>query len=396
MRSQKKRNVSDPNNAPSLPSLGPTVQSPQSDWLSARTIHLAGGCRAINGFDPTVEFIPQTLDGKLMRYRSRDYRSLYAELESMEIGIIGVEFLSSSLEAKELVPTNWRTYQPWDRKQVWPCNDEIDRWSQISFGASEAKNADLWDLARRISHQLRVCAWRLYQLSEAYRIQLRARTVEKDFKPGIRFEDGFTWLGYLAVQVFLVDACVLRDYLAEFYASYACPVSTRPQTHITSMSGLRRLVLSKARSSDALFIDLNTATSKDGWLFVLGAYRDLVVHCVPLARAESRLWALTKEFPIKGLRPLASVSLPLPTDPSGIAAARSSPTRSERIVQDLHLLTSATRGDAPSTDALVYCYATLDQLTRLTSRLAGYSPVAPKIPEFNETNIIGEIKVQRV
>jgi hypothetical protein len=376
--------------------LGLTMEQPQSEWLSARTVHLVGGCRGFNGFDPTVEFFPQTLDGKVMRYESRKYGRLYAELASMGIAPIGFEFLTNSLEAKQLVPTNWRTYHPWGAKKIWPCNDEMDRWAHISFAASQVDDAVLWDIARRVSYQLRVCAWRLYQLSEAYRAQLHARTAERDFSPGVRFEDGFTWLGYLAVQVFLVDACVLRDYFAEFFATYACPDSAKAKIHISTMAGLRRSVLTKASSTDSLFNDLASATSKDGWLYVLGAYRDLAVHCVPLARAESKLWALATEFPIKGAKALAAVSLPLPTDPSGIAAARASPTRSERIAQDLRLLTGATRGDVPSTDALVYCYSILDKLTRLAMQLAERSPIAPKIPEFNEKNIVGKIEVRRV
>lgn len=366
------------------------------EWLAARTVHLVGGCRAFNGFDPTVDFFPRTLDGQIMRFQSRHYDTLYAELKALEIAPIGFEFLSNSLEAKGLVPTNWRTFHPWERKNVWPCNDQMDIWAQISYAASRESNAVLWDLARRISHQLRVCAWRLYQLSDAYNAQLRARVTEHDFKPGQRFEDGFTWLGYLAVQVFLVDACVLRDYLAEYFAYYVCPDSERPPSHISSMAGLVKHVLKKVTSSDPLFVELRTATSPGGWLFALGAYRDLCVHCVPLARAESGLWALATEFRIKGAKSLSAVSLPLPSDPSGIAAVRTSSKRVEQLARELQLLTSATRGEAPSMDALVYCYSALDSLTRLVSKLKGYSPVEPQIPHLTDKDVIGKIEVRKV
>ena len=239
------------------------------EWLAARTVHLVGGCRAFNGFDPIVEFFPRTLDGQMLRIQSKHYGSLYADLKSLDVAPIGFEFLTNSLEAKGLVPKNWRTFHPWGGKNVWPCNDQMDAWAQIAYAASEESNAVLWDLARRISHQLRVCAWRLYQLSDAYHAQLRTRTTEHDFKPGQRFEDGFTWLGYLAVQAFLVDACVLRDYLAEFFAYYVCTVSERPQIHISSMAGLVKHVLKKDLSSDPIFSDLRIATSAGGWLYVL-------------------------------------------------------------------------------------------------------------------------------
>jgi len=331
-----------------------------------------------------------------MTFQSRQYGSLYSELTAMEIAPIGFEFLSHSMEAKGLVPTNWRTYHPWAKGNIWPCHDQMDKWAQIAYAASEASDAVLWDLARRIGHQLRVCAWRLYQLSEAYRTLLAARTSERDFKPGVRFEDGFTWLGYLAVQVFLVDACVLRDYLAEFFFYYVCPTSDRPRVHIASMSGLKKTVLNKVCSSDPLFAALRSATSKGGWLFMLGAYRDLSVHCVPLARAESKLWAVSADFPIKGAKSLIGMSLPLPSDPSGIAAARTSASRNERLSQELRLLTSATRGEVASTDALVYCYQALDQLALLTSKLSDRSPIAPKIPQLSEKDLLGPITVHRV
>src|SRR5438105_3706009 len=91
-------------------------------------------------------------------------------------------------------------------------NTEI--WRQIAHAAFKAKRGRLWDSASRIAHQLRVCGWRLRQVSEAYRDQLWARSDGK-FAAGQHFQDQFTWLVYLAIQSFLLDACILRDYIAE-------------------------------------------------------------------------------------------------------------------------------------------------------------------------------------
>lgn len=365
-------------------------------WLSARTVHLAGGCRAVNDLAPTVKLYPSTPDGQIVQFQSREYGALYSEIEALNLTLIGTEFLSNSLEAKELVPPNWRTFHRWSPHQVWPCNDEVDKWAQIAHAAVEISNAVLWDLARRISHQLRVCEWRLYQLSEAYRSQLHTATTDRDFKPGTRFTDGFTWLGYLAVQVFLVDACILRDYLAEFYAQFACPAPLNLRTEITTMSGLKKKILNKLTVEHELTVGLQSATSRGGWLHVLGAYRDLIVHCVPLARAESQLLALATELPIRRAKSLASISLPLPSDPSGIAAARAPIKRTDRLAEELRLLTNATHGEAPSKDALVYCYENLDSLTRLVTHLAEHSPVSPKILQLTEKDIIGTIEMRRV
>ena len=324
-----------------------------------------------------------------MRFNSKEYGSLYAELCALEIAPLGFEFRTASYEVKMPVPSDWRTFHPWGPNNIWPCNNQAYIWGQIGYTATKVDNINLWDLSRRISHQLRVCAWRIYQLSDAYHSQLCQRLSDKDFKPGYRFEDEFSWLGYLAVQAFLVDACVLRDYLAEFAACYVFTLQHGAPNRITSMAGLVKQVLKKVKSSVAIHAELEVATSQGGWLFTLGAYRDLAVHCVPLARAESSLCVLATEFPIKGAKSLVGVSLPLPSDPSAIAAARASSKRTEQLERELRLLSSATRGDTPSTDSLVYCYSALDELTRLAAKLGLYSPVEPERPHLTDKDLMG-------
>ena len=297
---------------------------------------------------------------------------------------------------KALVPTNWRTYHPW-QDTVWPCRDEIDRWAQIGYAASKTKNVKLWDVARRISHQLRVVQWRLRQISESYREQLHARAASAGFRTGVRFEDGFTWLAYLSVQAFLVDACVLRDYLAEFFAAFACPDRDLSQRYqITRMAALRTKILDKITLSNEATSELQAITKEGGWLFELGAYRDLVVHCVPLARADRSLQALTTELIITGVGPIPAISLPIPRDPSAIAQSRASGAHLATLEEELTFFVRANRGTAPSLDGLVYAYVSLDNLTKLTRMLAGHSPVAPELPHITEADFIGEIKITRV
>lgn len=125
---------------------------------------------------------------------------------------------------------------------------------------------------------------------------------------------------------------------------------------------------------------------------MLGDYRNLVVHCVPIARSESKLLALTGLLPVKGAKPLPSISLPLPNDPSGIRTARDSSSRAEWLAKQLELLASASRGESPSTDALNYCHATLDKLTRLTEQVGYHAPVPRKIPHLTREDLIGDIE----
>lgn len=364
-------------------------------WLAARTVHFPGGCRAFNGFDPTLEFEPTLSGGKRIRSTIRAYSSLYADLKALELAPIGVDFLSSPRDLQMAAPANWRSFHPWP-DTAWPCQDEIDKWAQIAHAGAKIEDSGLWDIARRISHQLRVAAWRLRQVSDAYRDQLRSRTEGGSFRVGQRFEDAFTWLGYLALQTFLVDACVLRDYLAELYAMYACPDRTLAGANvITSMSGLKKRVLDKLSSVDPVTAELQKATAAGGWLHVLGAYRDLVVHCVPLARADASLMALLTEMQIKGTESLPAISLPLPNDPLAISKARAAGEHLSRPKEEMTFFVKANRGEAPSMDGLIYAYISLDHLTRLARLLSSQSPVEPQVPHITDADVIGEIKVTR-
>ena len=57
------------------------------------------------------------------------------------------------------------------------------------------------------------------------------------------------------MQGFFIDACVLRDYLAEFYSMYACP---EPEVlngkQVASMGGLCK-VLDKIKNANGVTTD---------------------------------------------------------------------------------------------------------------------------------------------
>ena len=255
------------------------------------------------------------------------------------------------------------------------------------------KNIKLWDVGSRIAHQMRVCSWRLRQVSEAYREQLCAKVDKETLSTGDRFEDGFTWLAYLSIQAFLVDACVLRDYLSEFYALHLCPdpafLLSGP---ITSMGTLKKRVLDKIKSPDAETSMLKTATADGGWLHKLGSYRDLVVHCAPLAKAKGPLFAVLEELPFKD-GALPAIRLPIPADPVAVSKSRASGVYFVNLEEQFELFLSANHGDAESSDGLTYCYDALGALAHLSRQLGNRSPIAPKIPHFDVTNIIDDIKI---
>lgn len=368
------------------------MSAPISDWPAIRTAHLSGGVRAVNAFEPRLVFDPPSAGSKRLETPVRSYRSLYSDLSGLGLAAVGFDFITNSLEAQSLVPTNWRPFVPLVGT-LWACDDQSQLWSQLAFAAHKANNLKLWDLARRISHQLRVSAWRLREISGAYRQQLVARCGSNSFRVGERFIDGFTWLGYLSVQVFLVDACVLRDYLAEFYAGYACAQPDLVTGNITSMAGLRKKVLDRMQAGDALADQLRAATTSGGWLYEIGAYRDLVVHCVPLARSDASLFALSTELTVAGHGRLPAITFPIPKDPSSISRSRASGAHFRK--DELSLLVRSNRGDAASVDGLSYAYGSLANLVKLASDLATRAPVKPEMPQLTDKDIVGEVKVKR-
>lgn len=291
----------------------------QQSWPAARIVHLSGGCRAINNNDPgpIVVLFPIATIGKQVQLTLPSYGAIYPSLQSLGLFIVGVEFYSHVLEAKGKVPPNWRPYHRC-ATTAWPWDEPDMKWSHIGHNAHKRKNGRLWDLASRISHQMRVCSWRLRQISEAYREQLFAKYDSSGFPQGQRFEDGFTWLAFLSIQSFLVDACILRDYLAEFSAHFIYASHLKSATAaLTSMSGLKKNILDKIADADAVTQLLKAATSEGGWLKELGEYRDMVVHSAPLARAEQKLYAVCEVLDIGEHREPAPVrQVPDPGQPT--------------------------------------------------------------------------------
>lgn len=170
----------------------------QTEWLAGRILHLRGGIRAINWFGPEVDLQPQTRDGKLAQIQPKSYAGTYEELESLGLLIIGVDFYSHAFEVQGRTPPDWRSHH--SPVHGWVCDEAVTKWRHIANAAYKREKGRLWDLASRIAHQLRVCEWRVRQVSESYKDQLLARLQNK-FQAGQRIEDGFTWLAYLSDSV---------------------------------------------------------------------------------------------------------------------------------------------------------------------------------------------------
>lgn len=365
-------------------------------WPAARIVHLAGGCRAFNSPPgPIVILDPYSLKGGQGQFHLKQFGAIFKILESIGTVIIGVDFYSHVLEAKGLVPPNWRSYHR-TQSTSWPTEEIAQKWRNIGHAAFKQKNGKLWDIGSRIGYQLRVCDWRLREISEAYCNQLYANVKAKNFRVGKRFEDGFSWLSYLAIQSYLVDACILRDYLSEFMFEFIYKeMIDLGNSKVTAMGTLKKKVLNRITETDNFTQELKHATSKDGWITLLGNYRDIVVHSAPLAQAEKKLFSKCEVIKLTDGEQLPIIRCPIPEDPAQILTSRSTGYHFKDFDNQFNIYIDAFRGDMPMVDGLDYASNSLGKLAILSGKVAEKSPIAPEILVFNKSNIIGEIKTAK-
>lgn len=362
-----------------------------SSWPAVRSIHLQGGCRS-NDVENMLHLDPVASNGQIASFQTPGYAAAYGLLIKAGFQIIGVDFYMEVEQADGRRLPGWRAYHHIGSTS-WPCAEGADTWSFLAHSAIREKNGLLWDVASRISHQLRTCDWRLRQVSECYRDQLWATVRAQGFLDGRRFYDGFTWLGYLAIQAFLVDACVLRDYLAEYRALILAQAGQHAfKDKVTRISSLKRHYLDKVVLSLPVDQLLRQATEPGGWLHLLGSYRDLVVHCAPLARAGRGLYAVCTSLPLDSGMTLPSIKLPVPPDPESIAKSRTSGAYWEDPEQNFARFRNALANPDAALDGLQYSHAVLGQLSLLAVELVAISPVEPEMPVLTDKDII-EVKV---
>jgi len=290
---------------------------------AVRSIHLQGGCRA-NDLGGKLQLELTASNGKTAVLTPPTFHHAYGVLTRAGFTVVGADFYFEVAQADGRRLPDWRAYHHLGRTS-WPCAEQADNWSFIAHAAILQKNRLLWDVASRVRHQLRSCDWRLRQISECYRDQLHSKVRNSQFVDGQRFDDGFTWLAYLAIQAFLVDACVLRDYLAEYRALILTQTgSVTFNGKVTRIGSLKKQCLSKGPLNIPVDQAMKKATEPGGWLHLLGSYRDLVVHYAPLASAGKSLYAVCRPLRLDAETTLPAIKLPIPPDPDKISAGRTS------------------------------------------------------------------------
>lgn len=367
-----------------------TTKGNTGEWPAIRSFHLTGGIRCYDTEPPHLLFRPRTISGKTLKLGTDSYRNAYLTIKKNGLNVLGVEHFYGSSESTQMPPPDWRVFN-----QGWPSWEQRQEWSTIANSAFEKRNGYAWDLASRISQQWTICSWRIREISNAYENQLNGCSKEHLKVQGTRFMDGYTETGYIAIQSYLMDACILRDYLTEFLVNIIWKSNgVWSGSQVTSLGGL----LSKKNKgalpmNDPLAILIINAGSNGGWLERLGQYRDLVVHASPLATAEKRLLATIDHMLMPEGEILPFIQFLIPGNPGEIRSKRASGKHFEDFKEQFQQFTNLSSSLDNAIDGLNYTCQTHNSLALLGGKISKNSPIKGKTLHFNEDDFLGDIKI---
>jgi hypothetical protein len=110
---------------------------------------------------------------------------------------------------------------------------------------------------------------------------------------------------------------------------------------------------------------------------------------------ESWWFLKCEELKIVGGGKLTMVRCPIPENPAEILTSRSKGCHFEDFDKQFNIFVETAKGGIPIIDGLDYDSAVLGNLAILSDKVAEKSPIAPQMMVFNNSNIIGEIKITK-
>jgi hypothetical protein len=341
---------------------------PTKEWPALRVIHINGGSRAINDCNNIVNICPLQ-NGKKIQFCITEYSSIYKELTEKGISILGIEFYSNYYEYNDISPPQWRVN--YKHNNIF---DTIQKWARLTHAGIKKQDGRFIDITSRIRYQLDCCDWRLKEISDYYNKQLLSILADDKFEDCKKFENRYSQLSYLSIQSFLIDACILRDFLAEISYLY-CYDGVYSNENITTMNSLRKIILKAGKSNDELtkYI-IENANKEDGWLTKLGTYRDVITHGAPIQLAYDRLFSVCKTVKLSNSEEIPSVSCPLPINIKEIERKRSKIFY--KNYDELQNIFTSDKEDA--IDGMEYCYGILCNLTFLSNIIIEKLPYIPE------------------
>ncbi|MCE2904082.1 MAG: YcnI family protein [Anabaena sp. CoA2_C59] len=343
-----------------------------------RIVHLVGGLKAINKTGSEV-IIPLGSNDPMPTFSIDRYHDLPLNLISLGFKIVGIDYYETSQQIKGYYPPMWHPFHA-DQANNNSCLHAERNWSRLAYAAFKAEKMELMDICSRIAFEVRACNLRLRQLSEAYNVELWSLCEQQQFSPG-KIETLNSFSIYLETHDLLRELCTLRDYLAEFVANFVLKSSLNTNDRIRLMNSLRKQILKVNITDNSLASELCEITNESdgGWLAKLSAYRDLVVHYVPLGQATRREFVFRRFLPDNSLGNLPSIYFPIPSNPLSVKQVRSKGSPFQTVSQWIE---ASKQDDNSAPDALEYCLHSVGNMMSLACKIAQEAPISPEIPTF--------------
>ena len=131
------------------------MADPTDEWPAIRRFHLQGSCRA-RDVERELHLEPHASNGKIAVFSPPTYATAHAILNARAFKVIGVDAYQDLAQSDGRRPPSWHALLTVG-KVGWNCQTQGDSWTFLAHAAFKQKNGSLWDIAHRVSHQLRVC-----------------------------------------------------------------------------------------------------------------------------------------------------------------------------------------------------------------------------------------------
>jgi hypothetical protein len=351
----------------------------EGQWHNVtRVVHLVGGLRAANKPGSEVVILLGSND-PVPTFSVDRYHDLPWVLISLGFKIVGIDYYENSQQIQRYYPATWYPFHSDQRNEDISLNVE-NQWSWLVNAAFKADKMELMDICSRIAFEIRACNLRLRQLSEAYNVELWSLCEQQQFFPG-KIETLNSFNIYLETHDLLRELCTLRDYLAEFVANFVLKSSLKANDRIRVMASLKKEIVKAKIMGNPIASELCEITneSEDGWLAKLSAYRDLVVHYVPLGQATRREFVVKRFLPGGKLENLPSIYFPIPSNPFSVKQIRSKGSPFKTVSDWIE---ASKQDDESAPDALEYCLHSVGNMLSLAGKIAKEAPIFPEMPTF--------------
>lgn len=365
------------------------------DWPNVlRYVHLLGGAYAVNSPEnkDKVFIFPNTFDNKQAVLTLESFGQLYIGLNRFGTKTIGADFLYHTNHFDGSSLPEFRFYHDYKSKQ-WSHDYASQAWGEISVSSYRLQNGHLFDLSKRIQHLVNSLNNSFLDLSMSYRNQLNARVVKNELKIGQKFDDAFSHLIYDKFQIFLFNACILRDYLSEFVFHYVLPNEIKTEKHMTTTSRIYKKYFKERDVQTDFDKYFKQICSSEGWLHKLGAYRDLVMHACPLSMPNKRSWIRLEAVDLSDNRQLPRIIAPIPKNPDEISIERNKFEFFTDFTRFIDQYFDRSNNESESIDLLEYSVEVMQEFAKLLCETIPLSPIKGQMMIFGPHNIIGKVKI---